>query len=83
MEEYIENAYGKMYLSEERAKEFAEIVIKHIHSLFLDLKEHKIVPSHLSLEKTIIRELDDYNAIQAERLKEYQEKEKQNYQQDV
>ena len=62
MEKYIETDYGKLFLTEERAKEFAEIVKRHIFEMFLELKEHGIMPSHLSLEKTVVRELDDYNA---------------------
>lgn len=57
----IENAYGKLYLTEDRAKEFMNIVSKHHRALLLELKEHNIIPSHISLEKTVVRELDYYN----------------------
>ena len=67
----IENAYGKLYLSDERAKEFGNIVNKHIQNMFFELREHKLIPSHLSLEKTIVRELDDYNVTQQERYQQY------------
>ena len=60
----IETAYGKMYLSEERIKEFIEIVNKHRKALFLELRQHRIIPSHISLEKTVVRELDYYESNQ-------------------
>ena len=64
MSEYIESDYGELYLTQRRAKEFSNIVQKHIHNMFFELREHKIIPSHLMLEKMTVRELDDYNAIQ-------------------
>ncbi len=64
MENCIENAYGKIYLSEERNKEFISIVSKHTTALLLELKEHRIIPSHISLEKTTVRELDYYLNLQ-------------------
>ena len=64
----IENAYGKMYLSEERAKEYIEIVSKYLKDMMIELKEHKLIPSVVSLCKTTVRELDYYNTIQQEQL---------------
>lgn len=57
---YIESAYGKLYLSEDRMNEFIKIVSKHFDAMAMELKEHNFVPSHLSLEKTVVRESEYY-----------------------
>lgn len=57
----IENAYGTLYLTQKRADEYIEIVSKHTMNMLLELKEHKLIPSFISLEKTVVRELDYYN----------------------
>jgi len=68
----IENAYGKLYLSEERASEYINIVSKHLRSMMIELKEHKIIPCVVSLGKTTVREYDD--VIKLAELKQYQNK---------
>lgn len=55
----IENAYGKLYLSEDRAKEFMEIVSKHHRALLIELREHKLVPNYIRLEKVSVYEYAD------------------------
>lgn len=57
----IENEYGTLFLSEKRAKEYIDIVDKHILSLLLELKEHKIIPNYIKLEKTSVYEYDYFN----------------------
>lgn len=59
MTEQFETPYGTVHLTQERYKEFLSIVNKHTTALLLELKEHKIVPSFIALQKTSIRELDD------------------------
>lgn len=59
MKEPKETAYGKIYLSDERYKEFLQIVDKHTHALIQELLEHKIAPRIIALEKTSIYELDE------------------------
>lgn len=63
----IENEYGKLYLSEERAKEYIDVVGKHHRALLLDLKQRGIVPSFISIEKTIVREYEDAIRLDEER----------------
>ena len=55
----FETAYGNIHLTPERYQEFLNIVSKHTTALMLELKEHKIVPVLLALEKTDIYELDE------------------------
>ena len=55
----IENEYGKMYLSEERAKEYMEIVSKYLREMLIELKEHKLIPCVVALKKTSVYECDD------------------------
>lgn len=82
-EKYIDSAYGRLYLSPERADLFYKIVGKYIHNLFIELRENNIIPSHLSLEKTVVREKKVVDTIQQERLKQYQEKAMQNCQKEI
>lgn len=55
----IENEYGKLYLSEERAKEYIDIVSNHLHNMMIELKEHKIIPIVVSIDKTSVFEYDE------------------------
>ena len=55
----IENAYRKMYLSEERIKEYLEIVSKYLREMMIELKEHKLTPCVVALKKTSVYEYDD------------------------
>lgn len=55
----FETAYGNIHLTPERYQEFLNIVSKHTTALMLELKEHKIAPVLLALEKTDIYELDE------------------------
>ena len=54
----IENAYGKMYLSEERAKEYMQIVSNYLIEMMIELKKHKLIPCFVTLEKTTVWEYD-------------------------
>lgn len=51
--------YGNIHLTLERYEEFLAIVSKHTTALMFELKEHKIAPVILALEKTDIYELDE------------------------
>lgn len=64
MEDYIENAYGKCYLSEDRIKEMMNIANKHLRNMMLELKEHEIIPGHVSLDRTTYRELEFYKNLE-------------------
>lgn len=63
----IENEYGKLYLSEERAKEYIDIVTKHHLAMMDELKEKGIIPSVVRLEKTTVWEYEDIKRIDEER----------------
>lgn len=55
----FETTYGNIHLTPERYQEFLNIVSKHTKALMLELKEHKIAPVLLALEKTDIYELEE------------------------
>ena len=59
MEDFIVNSYGRCHLSKERTQQFINIVDKHHKALLLELREHKIIPAFIALEKTTVWELDD------------------------
>ena len=56
--------YGNIHLTPERYEEFLVIVSKHTTALMLELKEHKIVPIIVALEKTSIYELDELKKLE-------------------
>lgn len=62
----IENAYGTLFLSEERAREYMEIVCKHMQELGTDLKKHNLCPVCLSIGRTTVYELDYINQLNKE-----------------
>ena len=54
--EYIDSAYGKLYLPQDKADCFINIAGKHLENMLKELIENNIIPCSISLEKTSVYE---------------------------
>ena len=54
----IQNDYGTLYLSNERAGEYKAIINKHLIALMQDLRQNGLIPMCLSIAKTSVYEAE-------------------------